>query len=121
MQQVFLLWLGLGLGLGLIFTYLPYGTQALHPLMGWVGAVFWAVTSLVMLMCTYRCAQGSGRSGVFWVLGVLMFKLVPLIALSYLTRQWLISQGVKVHSLGLSYTLPDEGPFEEDSIGISRC
>jgi len=75
---------------------------------------------LMLLICTYRCAKGSDRSGALWLLIVLIFKWIGLIVLSYLTRKWLVSHGVKVKNLGLSYELPDAPLQELESPGFSR-
>lgn len=77
------------------------------------------IGSLWMLVCTYRCASGTGRSGILWVLIVFFLKLLGLIALCWVTRNWLTSRGVKVRNLGMSFELPSE-ELTEDSTGFSR-
>lgn len=116
MQKIFLSWLCMGLAIGFLA-----GAGATPPdlLMIPIGLTI-MVTGILILVCTYRCASGTGRSGVLWLLGVIVFKLIALIILSFLTRKWLSKQGVKVHSLGLGYTLPAEDPIVEDSLGFSR-
>lgn len=84
------------------------------------GAGIWAVIgSLWILVCTYKCANGTGRTGILWLILVIVFKLFALIALSWLTRNWLTRQGVKVKHFGLGYELPAEEVIE-DSVGFSR-
>jgi len=87
-------------------------------LLGGFGLVA-VVVSLWMLMCTYRCASGTGRSGLLWVIIVVFFKILGLIALCWLTRNWLTSKGVKVRNLGMSFELPPE-ELVDDSTGFSR-
>lgn len=77
------------------------------------------VGSVWMLVCVYRCASGTGRSGILWLLIVLFFKLFGLIALCWVTRNWLAAKGVKVRNLGMSFELPSE-ELLDDSTGFSR-
>lgn len=72
-----------------------------------------------MLVCTYRCASGTGRSGILWLLIVFFFKLFGLIAICWVTRRWLTAKGVKVSNLGMSFELPAEEVLE-DTVGFSR-
>ena len=117
MQRIFLTWLIMG------FSIAGMAGAGVAPdlIMIPIGLVALA-SSVMMLVCTYRCASGSGRSGVLWLLGVIFFKLIALIILSYLTRKWLKQQGVMVHSLGLGYSLPEELPVETgaENLGFSR-
>lgn len=85
-----------------------------------LGMLVGMAASLMLLVCTYRCASGSGRSGILWILVVLIFKWIGLIILSYLTRKWLVSQGVKVKNFGLSFELPEEPVQALESPGFSR-
>lgn len=77
------------------------------------------VGSLWMLVCVYKCASGTGRSGILWLLIVFFFKIFGLIALCWVTRNWLTAKGVKVRNLGMSFELPSE-EILDDSTGFSR-
>ena len=103
-----------GLTVAMMANHVPAGEVTL------CGATIWAVIgSLWMLVCTYKCASGTGRTGVLWVVLVIVFKLFALIAISWLTRNWLARKGVKVTYFGLGYELPAEEPVD-DSTGFSR-
>lgn len=115
MQRLFLGWIVGGFFIGLVAS-----TAGAPPELMLIPLLFFAVSFVAMLAFTYRCASGSGRSGLGWLLAVLVFKVIPLIILCYLTRKWLIARGVKVHSLGLGYTLPEEEPLSNDDVGFSR-
>lgn len=77
------------------------------------------VGSVWMLVCVYKCASGTGRSGILWLLIVFFFKIFGLIALCWVTRNWLTAKGVKVRNLGMSFELPSE-ELLDDSTGFSR-
>ncbi|MBX3172305.1 MAG: hypothetical protein KF760_33180 [Candidatus Eremiobacteraeota bacterium] len=88
------------------------------PLLGIYGLA--ALVGMVwMLVCTYRCASGTGRSGILWLFIVFLFKLFGLIAICWVTRRWLTAKGVKVSNLGMSFELPGEEVLE-DTVGFSR-
>ena len=115
LQGVFLSFLLLG---GLTIASLFYHIPGSPLLLGAAG--IWAVIgSLWILVCTYKCASGIGRFGILWLGLVIAFKLFALIALSWLTRNWLARKGVKVTYFGLGYELPAEEPID-DSTGFSR-
>ncbi|MBN9417311.1 MAG: hypothetical protein J0I12_17830 [Candidatus Eremiobacteraeota bacterium] len=115
LQRIFLsFFLVGGLTAGMMVNRVPGGELVL------CGATIWAIIgSLWMLVCTYKCASGTGRIGLLWLVLVLVFKLFALIALSWLTRNWLTRKGVKVKNFGLGYELPAEEPID-DSTGFSR-
>ena len=77
------------------------------------------VGSVWMLVCVYKCASGTGRSGILWLVIVFFFKIFGLIALCWVTRNWLTAKGVKVRNLGMSFELPSE-EILDDSTGFSR-
>ena len=77
------------------------------------------VGSVWMLVCVYKCASGTGRSGILWLVIVFFFKIFGLIALCWVTRNWLTAKGAKVRNLGMSFELPSE-EILDDSTGFSR-
>ena len=116
LQKLFLFFIVSGFALAALFINCqPAGMEFV---LGGFGIAA-LVGSLWMLVCTYRCASGTGRSGILWVIIVFVFKILGLIALCWVTRNWLTSRGVKVRNLGMSFELPSE-ELTEDSPGFSR-
>lgn len=115
LQKLFLFFLLSGLLLGAVVINSGFDLTALLGVYGLVALV----GMLWMLVCTYRCASGSGRSGLLWLLIVFFFKLFGLIAICWVTRRWLTAKGVKVTNLGMSFELPAEEVIE-DTVGFSR-
>ncbi len=105
-------------GFALVTLLVNSQVSGMEYLLGGFGIVA-LVGSVWMLVCTYRCASGTGRSGILWVIIVVIFKILGLIALCWLTRNWLTSKGVKVRNLGMSFELPAE-ELLDDSTGFSR-
>lgn len=115
LQKLFLFFLFAGFAIGALISN---NVTAPGYLVGAFGLCA-LVGSLWMLVCVYKCASGSGRSGVLWLVIVFFLKLLGLIALCWVTRKWLTARGVKVRNLGMSFELPSE-ELVEDSTGFSR-
>ena len=80
----------------------PYASPNLKAGIGMVYLAPW----LYFQMCVYRCASGTGRSGLGWVLLCLLGQLLALMWLASTTRNWLEAQGARVHMFGFGYDLP---------------
>ncbi len=116
LQRLFLFFMVSGSALAVLLVNCQ--VSGMEYLLG--GFTIVALVGIVwMLVCTYRCASGTGRSGILWVIIVVFFKILGLIALCWLTRNWLTSKGVKVRNLGMSFKLPAEDLID-DSTGFSR-
>lgn len=103
MQTIFLGLLVLGFGAGFVMAAAQMDEDAVMGLLGLICIV----PLIYFYVMVYRCADGTGRSGVLWVLICIFFRgLIPMIILSYLTRKWLEARGVRLKMLGLSYEMP---------------
>lgn len=81
---------------------------------------FYIVFGALLLVSIYRCAKGSGRSGILWIFIVMIFKWVGLAYLVYLTRKWLQAYGVNLRNLGMSFELPYDVDKAPDTPGFTR-